>query len=91
MKILIFVPNCNQGGTERVAIRITEMFLDEKIESCIVTLCSNHLPYKYEGKHYHLETSGNKFSRFLSSYKKLKDNSYNKYGRIPKYLKCTYG
>ncbi len=72
MKILIFVPNGNQGGTERVAIRITEMFLDEKIESCIVTLCNNQLPYKYEGKQYHLESNGNKLSRFLSSYKKLK-------------------
>ncbi|QOG12080.1 glycosyltransferase [Arcobacter sp. FWKO B] len=70
--ILIFVPNCNQGGTERVAIRLSEMFSDENIENCIVTLCDNQLPYKYEGKHYHLETSGNKLSRFISSYKKLK-------------------
>ena len=73
-KILIFVPNCNQGGTERVAIRLEKMFQSLNIESIIVTLCENKYPYPLEGiTHIFLGFDNeNKVMRFNKRYKKLR-------------------
>jgi len=74
-KILVFIPNCNQGGTERVAVRLSQMLKEEAITVTIVTLCKNDMPYNLEGiEHIALGyTESNKVKRFISRYKKLKD------------------
>ena len=71
-KILVFIPNCNQGGTERVAVRLSQMLKEENITVTIVTLCKNDMPYNLKGiEHIALGyTESNKVKRFVSIYKK---------------------
>lgn len=77
IKVAIFVPNCNQGGTERVAARLEDMLRGLGYETLMVTIGNHDFPYPIRCEHYKLDEEPNfkflrKLGRLVDRYKKLK-------------------
>ena len=78
INVAIFVPNCNQGGTERVAARLENMLRDLGYETIIITIGVDAFPYPIDCKHYKLD-EGTKFNyfkkirRLVNRYTKMKN------------------
>lgn len=78
LKVAIFVPNCNQGGTERVAARLENMLRDSCYETLMITIGVDDFPYPIGCKHYKLDENAkfhyfNKFGRLVDRYMKMKN------------------
>ena len=74
MNIGIFVPNCNQGGTERVATRLVDLFSEMGHNCIIITLCQNRFPYHVKARVEALDilAKKSKLFRMYGRYSRLK-------------------
>ncbi|WP_200415640.1 glycosyltransferase [Arcobacter sp. FWKO B] len=99
-KLLIFFPNCEQGGTERV-ISILSKYFNDDYELTLVTLCKNDLKYEYvsnrniviENNFINKYEFKNKINRYVSWIKstnsileEIKPDIVLTFGEIPNFL-----
>ncbi len=73
MRIGIFVPNINQGGTERVAANLVNGFTSKGFEVILITMGNKEFPFPFDAKLIKLdiEPLSGKLGRFIYRYKKF--------------------
>ena len=73
MRIGIFVPNINQGGTERVAANLVNGFTSKGFEVILITMGNKEFPFPFDAKLIKLDVEplSGKLGRFIYRYKKF--------------------
>ena len=99
-RLLVFFPNCEQGGTERVISLLSEFF-NKDYELYLLTICKNDLKYNYFYKDFlvlnndYLYKRGilNKFRKYVNWIKETKNIAYTikpdvilSFGEIPNFI-----
>ena len=93
MKVAIFVPNINQGGTEKVGQLLANFFLAESICVTVITMGGKKYPFKINCSHLSidkdLKEKPNIFSRRKALIKILKNKKIDcvlSMGEVPNFL-----